>query len=339
MRKHSFFFLACLFCMTSCDSHDDDGYITVLTFPTAEYGFARTVLMCEPGEEFDFAGSSKAEVQSEHRALANRLRQEGIEVLEMRPSVRESTATHSDSHSIVYVRDPILCTPCGLVAGKMCNELRSEEPELVCACLCKYGQMPVYRIQSEGAILEGGDYLPMGTFCLIGCGVRTNLTAIKELMQADVLGVDTVVVVNDRSGNMREMHLDTYLNAIDQDLMTLTCERYDAGEEDEEFLSVDVYVRQHGSRPYTKAFSGQPLLTFLNGRGIHIIRISEFDTLMLGGNYLCIGPRHIIASEGLSAEFYNTLTEYGVKTDVTPTVNIRTGKGGIHCVTQVISRE
>lgn len=339
MRKLSLYFLAFLFCMTSCDHHDDDRHISVSPFHTAEYGFARTVLMCEPGEEFDFAGSSKVGVLSEHRELASKLRQVGIEVLEMRPSIDESPGTQNIGHSIVYVRDPIICSPCGLVVGRMSNKMRSTEPELACAFLRKYGQEPVYRIQSEESVLEGGDYLPMGSFCLIGCGKRTNMAAVRELMQADVLGADTVAVVNDRSGTPREMHLDTYLNAIDHDLMTLTCDRYDAAEGDEDFLTADVYVRRHGTHQYVQAVSNQPLLTFLNARGIHVVRINKIDALMLGGNYLCIAPRHIIASEGLTAEFYHALTELGVQIDTTPTDNLRTGKGGIRCATQVIARE
>ena len=339
MRKLSLFLLVCLFCMASCNGYDDDGQVGALAFPKAEYGFARTVLMCEPGEEFDFAGSSKDGALSEHRALANILRQEGIEVLEMRPSVREYLGAQSRDRSIVYVRDPILCTPSSLVVGRMSNELRSAEPEQALAFLRKFGQMPVYRIHSEGAVLEGGDYFPFGNLCFIGCGLRTNQEAVDELMKADVLGADSIVVIRDRWHQQREMHLDTYLNIIDRDLMTLTCDRFDATPDDGAFLTADVYVRRAGFGNYDKVLADTPLLGFLQGLGVEVLRIGKYDTATLGGNFLCIAPRHIIASDDLSEAFVETLRRHRVAVESSPAGNLRTGGGSIHCATQVISRK
>ena len=331
--------------LTACQHEDESAPVDFNHYPVAEYHKARLVLVCEPGEEFRFEGSLREGIAAEHHALVNLLNRNGIETYNLRSSTSDSYhdaatgKTWSDLPSCVYVRDPLITTPRGLVIGKMKKAGRQGETNLEVHALHALGVSAIYRIQSEDAILEGGDYLPMGTFCLIGCGERTNLAAVKELMQADVLAVDTVVVVNDRSGNSLEMHLDTYLNAIDRDLMTLTIDRYDAKSEDDEFLSVDIYTRPSGSQPYVKTVSHQPLLSFLQAHGISVIRIGKVDASLLGGNYLCIGPRHIIASESLTATFYDAMSENGVKVERIPTNNLRTGKGGIHCATQVISRD
>ena len=337
--------LVLVVCLCACEHDDEDAQqIIIRSYPAEEYQQALFTLVCEPGDEFRFAGSSKEGVTAEHHALVNLLKRNGIETYDLRSAASDG---HDDATtgidwsafpSCVYVRDPLIATPRGLVIGKMRNKGRQGETELTVHALHNSGLSAIYRIQSDKAILEGGDYLPMGTYCLIGCGERTNMAAVEELMQADVLGVDTVVVVNDRSGNSREMHLDTYLNAIDRDLMTLTADRYDADAEDEDFLSVDIYARPPGSQPYVLTVSRQPLLGFLNAHGISIIRIGNVDSFLLGGNYLCIGPRHIIASENLTPAFYDAMSENNVKVETIPTDNLRTGKGGIHCATQVISR-
>lgn len=345
MRIHYSFLMVCAICLSSCENEDESAPVAFNHYPTAEYHQARIALVCEPGEEFRFVGSSREGVSAEHRNLVDLLTQNGIETYNLRSSTSDNyhdTATGetwSDLSSCVYVRDPLISTPRGLVIGKMKKAGRQGETGLVVHALYSLGIPVIYHIQSEGAILEGGDYLPMGTFCLIGCGERTNLAAVRELMAADVLGVDTVVLVNDRSGNSDEMHLDTYLNAIDHDLMTLTSDRYDARAEDAEFLSVDIYARTPGSQLYELTVSHQPLLSFLQAHGISVIRIGFPDAFLLGGNFLCIGPRHIIASESLTAAFYDAMSENGVKVERIPTNNLRTGKGGIHCATQVISRD
>ena len=334
-----------LWLLPSCDSQDEELQIILQpNYPVAEYCPASIVLTCSPGEEFNFAGSSQDELMAEYYALASILKNNGIQVYDVRdydsPSDEgfRNLFSFRDMHSMVYVRDPIVATARGIVVGKMKNPVRSKEPDLMVRRLHALAITPIYQLQGENACLEGGDFLPCGSTCFIGCGIRTNKEAINELMQADAFGVDTVVVVNDKGSNPREMHLDTYFNIIDRDLMTLTWNRYDAKPDDEDFLSVDVYVRPSGSQPYVLTISHQPLLGFLHAHGISVIRIDEVDSLLLGGNYLCIGPRHIIASESLTSAFYDAMSENSVKVERIPTTNLRTGKGGIHCATQVISR-
>ena len=78
--------------------------------------------------------------------------------------------------------------------------------------LNRIGKKPIYRIQGDRAFLEGGDFIPMRNYAMIGCGLRTTPAAICQLMENDLLGKDTLVVVRDAWKSQIQMHLDTYCN-------------------------------------------------------------------------------------------------------------------------------
>ena len=337
----AFFLLLLSFASVSCEN-DDEREIVVgqVSNPVAEFHRAQIVLVSAPGEEFSFPGCRLEGLEEEYHALVSLLERKGIEVCDLRAAAREAGQLQTEGmHSMVYVRDPMIATPCGIVIGKMKNEARQPEPSYVTRALCSMGLLPVYRVKGDQACLEGGDYFPFGNVCFIGCGLRTNQEAVDELMKADVLGADSIVVIRDRWHQQREMHLDTYLNIIDRDLMTLTCDRFDATPDDEAFLTADVYVRRAGFGNYDKVLADTPLLGFLQGLGVEVLRIGKYDTATLGGNFLCIAPRRIIASDDLSEAFVETLRRHRVELESSPAGNLCTGGGSIHCATQVISRK
>lgn len=58
--------------------------------------------------------------------------------------------------------------------------------------------------------------------------MRTNAEAIKQIMEADAFGHDTIAVVVDHKHWQMQMHLDTYFNIIDRDLCTMVASRLNA---------------------------------------------------------------------------------------------------------------
>jgi arginine deiminase len=58
-------------------------------------------------------------------------------------------------------------------------------------------------------------YIPAGNISLIGCGMRTNDEGIRQMLEADAFGHDTVGVVRDHKLWQMQMHLDTHFNIID----------------------------------------------------------------------------------------------------------------------------
>ena len=236
-----------------------------------------------------------------------------------------------------FMRDQMISTSKGLVIGKMNSSQRSRECDLVEFALKRIGKQPIYRIQGEDAFLEGGDFIPVRNYAMIGCGLRTTPAAIRQLMDNDLLGKDTLVVVNDPWKSQIQMHLDTYCNVIDEDLMTMCSNRYNAQPGDKDFLTVDIYARSNGGK-YQLCKQGQSFLEFLAQRGVEIIPISPEDENRFGNNFITLQGREIVMVAGQSESLQQQLQEKGVKVHWAPLYNLTCGYGAAHCMTQMIGR-
>lgn len=236
-----------------------------------------------------------------------------------------------------FMRDQMISTSKGLVIGKMNSSQRSRECDLVEFALTRIGKKPIYRIHGDSAFLEGGDFIPMRDYAMIGCGLRTTPSAIRQLMEKDLLGKDTLVVVNDSWKSQIQMHLDTYFNVIDSDLVTMCSNRYNAKSGEKDFLTVDIFVRC-GEGDYKQFKQGQSFLEFLAERGIEIIPISPEDEDRFGNNFICLQGREIVMVAGQSEALQKQLKEKGVKVHWAPLYNLTCGYGAAHCMTQMIGR-
>ena len=247
----------------------------------------------------------------------------------------EATYTHSPLMNLYFTRDQSITTPRGHIIAQMNSTQRADETQIVALCYEQLGVNPILTITGEGR-LEGGDYLRGGTLSYIGCGMRTNLDAIEQIMRADAFGHDTVAVVNDHKWWQMQMHLDTYFNIIDKDLCTLVESRYLAKEGDPEWVTVDLYTRKPGEKDYTLTLREIPFVEFLKQRGFTIIPIKLEDELHYANNFLTIAPRHIMAVGNQSEELQNALSKHGVKVEWIPLETLIKGYGAAHCMTQVI---
>ena len=215
---------------------------------------------------------------------------------------------------------------------------RYPETRIIRSCDTHLGLSPVLEIKGEGR-LEGGDYIPAGTCSLIGCGMRTNMEAIRQIMEADAFGHDTIVVVNDHKLWQMQMHLDTYFNIMDKDLCTLVTSRLNAKPGEPESVTADIYARKPGTKDYSQVAKDVPFVDFLKGKGFTIIPINEADELHYANNYLTISPRHVMMVGGQSAELEKALKDNGVEAEWIPLENLIDGYGAAHCMTQVLLRE
>ena len=250
----------------------------------------------------------------------------------------EAVYTHSPLMNLYFTRDQSITTPRGHIISKMNSTQRAAETQIVSLCYELMGVEPILSITGDGR-LEGGDYLRGGTISYIGCGMRTNIEAIRQIMQADAFGHDTIVVVNDRKWWQMQMHLDTYFNIIDKDLCTLVESRYLAKESDPEWVTVDLYTRERGGKEYSLTQKEIPFVEFLKKRGFEIIPIKPEDELHYANNFLTIAPRHIMAVGNQSEELQKALAEHGVKVEWIPLETLIKGYGAAHCMTQVIKAE
>ena len=247
----------------------------------------------------------------------------------------EAVYTHSPLMNLYFTRDQSITTPRGHIIAQMNSTQRADETQIVALCYEQLGVKPILTITGDGR-LEGGDYLRGGTISYIGCGMRTNLDAIEQIMRADAFGHDTVAVVNDHKWWQMQMHLDTYFNIIDKDLCTLVESRYHAKEGDPEWVTVDLYTRKPGEKDYTLSQREVPFVEFLEQRGFSIIPIKLEDELHYANNFLTIAPRHIMAVGNQSRELQRALAKHGVKVEWIPLETLIKGYGAAHCMTQVI---
>lgn len=250
----------------------------------------------------------------------------------------EAVYSHQPLMNLYFTRDQSITTPRGHIISQMNSSQRALETEIIALCYEQLGVKPILTITGEGR-LEGGDYLRGDDISYIGCGMRTNMEAIQQIMDADAFGHNTIAVVNDHKWWQMQMHLDTYFNIIDKDLCTLVESRYYAKEGDPEWVTVDLYTRKEGEKEYTLTHKDIPFVEFLEKQGFTIIPIKLEDELHYANNYLTIAPRHIMAVGNQSIELQEAFAKHGVTVEWIPLETLIKGYGAAHCMTQVIKVE
>lgn len=359
-------------------SKDDGAFVelpvdplTNFTYPVSEWQKAKVVLVHEPGNELSNAhGRNKAydvaKMREEWEMLAAILKQNDVQVFEVTDvlmklpidQIRDAAQKMSYGRlenlekaqlisylietppmkALYYTRDQSIITPRGAIIGKMTLSHRQLEPYLIELCYQYLGGKIYYRIHDEEARLEGGDYFPFGTLSIIGEGQRTNRKAIDELLKADAFGHDTIIVVKDALKNIYQMHLDTYFNIIDKNLVVLSQERLNAEVGNNNYLNIDVFTRSPGTKEYQLYKENVGFAEFLRERNVKIIPVAGTDLTKLATNFLCIEPRHIIGREGLSESFKESMKDNGVEAEYLNLDELAEGNGLVHCMTQVIGR-
>lgn len=290
------------------------------------------------------------EQSEEYRAyvLGEMSRADLIRCILLRPTVTlydsdtntgfEAVYTHSPLMNLYFTRDQSITTPRGHIISQMNSTQRADETQIIALCYEQLGVKPILIITGDGR-LEGGDYLRGGDISYIGCGMRTNMEAINQMMEADAFGHDTIAVVEDHKWWQMQMHLDTYFNIIDKDLCTLVESRYYAKEGDPEWVTVDLYTREAGTTEYMLTRENVPFVEFLQERGFTIIPIKLDDELHYANNFLTIAPRHIMAVGNQSQELQDAFAQHGVNVEWIPLETLIKGYGAAHCMTQVIRVE
>ncbi|MBR1928361.1 MAG: hypothetical protein IJ834_01285 [Paludibacteraceae bacterium] len=282
------------------------------------------------------------------KVIQDMSRQDLIRCILLQPTVKLYRTDNNTGYEAQYIQNPLMnlyftrdqsiTTPKGHVICQMNSTQRAPETDIIEVCYQHLGLQPILRIEGEGR-LEGGDYFPAGNISLIGCGMRTNREGIRQVMENDALGHDTVVVVCDHKFWQMQMHLDTYFNIIDQDLCTMVRSRLEAQPDQPEYVTCDIYARHQGEKEYMLIAENKPFVTFLYERGMQIIPIDSVDEMHYANNYLTIAPRHIMAVGGQSHALQQKLKDAGVEVEWVTLESLIDGYGAAHCMTQVLKRD
>jgi len=260
--------------------------------------------------------------------------------------------------NLYFQRDQQITTPRGHVLCAAATDTRRREREIVARAVD-----PVHRV-SAGP-LEGGDYLPAGEFGLFGVSadrpdgerlVRTSRAAARELLAADAVGHPEVGLVRaplaadrrsrarhaggDREAGMEIMHLDTWLNLAGHDLAVGRQPLVKAA-------TVEVFLRDGDDYRHDRDCS---LADYLDHHGFDLVAVPH-EERAVGTNFLTLSDRTVLpiyypdddgAFDPEQNETIRRLRDAGVEIvpDGTglPMEALRSGYGGVHCMTAPLAR-
>jgi arginine deiminase len=251
-----------------------------------------------------FTGPGAAAARSRFLDTVKRLDGEQlVQILTLAPSLRFERGRGSRSvasfttlrvplTNLFFMRDQQAVTDRGIVLGRLAKPQRRRETDITSFVWRASGEPPVAQV--ERGTFEGGDFLPAGSFALLGTGDRSNATGVREVMESG-LGFPEVAVVHqprhpllDRPDPMVNMHLDTYLNfpaegvAVGHREMLATAR-------------VEVYFRD--SQSYHKLRETTLLPYLEKDHGFRLIPISTLEQLCYATNFLTIRDRVIVVPD------------------------------------------
>ena len=166
--------------------------------------------------------------------------------------------------NLFYMRDQMIATFKGLVIARMHSPQREVESRVAEFCLNKIGMPPIGRIRRRGGLSRGGRLSAFRQQRLYRMRAAHDAEGHRPAMENDWLGTDRLMVVRDNWLEQEQMHLDTYFNCIDRDLVTLSANRYKAGPDSSQYLTVDVYERKDGR--YSRTVEGACFVDFSKRR-------------------------------------------------------------------------
>ena len=196
--------------------------------------------------------------------------------------------------NLYFMRDQQLVTDKGVFISRMAKPQRRHETE-VTKLLWKALGIGIVHEAGENAIIEGGDFMPMKDFALLGMGDRTNAAGVSQMLKHGT-DFDEVAVVHQPNhplmpGNepdpMLDMHLDMYFNVAGSSTVVGSGLLMRGA-------SVDIYQKEGRGR-YSKVRGRRNLYEYIKGKGFNIIELSTLEQLSYASNFLCVRDGVIIA--------------------------------------------
>ncbi len=212
----------------------------------------------------------------------------------------ESKANHPDTSEdqplseICYMRDQQAVTDKGIVLSRMGTPQRRGEPAITKIMWNALGAEIVHEVTEPG-IFEGGDFIPLKDFALIGIGDRTNKAGVEQLLKYGV-GFDEVGVVHqpshplipdDDDNLMRDMHLDNYFNIASKGVAVGLKPLLESAQ-------VDIYTRVAPGE-YEKEEKCTDLLSYIKCWGFDVVGLTTLEQLSYASSFLTIKDGTILA--------------------------------------------
>jgi len=197
--------------------------------------------------------------------------------------------------NLYFLRDQQVITDRGIVMSRMAKPQRAREPQVMRIFWETMGCTVQAGITAPGT-LEGGDFLPMKEFALIGTGDRTNRAGSDQLA-AGSLGFDEVALVHqpahpllpdNRPDPMITMHLDTYFNVASSAVVVGSGLL---------MRNAEVEVRHRDGDRYVPEKTRTNLYDYIRAKGFDVIDLTTLEQMAYAPNFLCIRDGTILAVE------------------------------------------
>ena len=217
--------------------------------------------------------------------------EEGARAVDVRVTARQPLT------NLYFMRDQQATTDRGIFLSRMSKPQRREEPIITRFLWESLGETIVHETEAPGTF-EGGDFMPMKDFALLGLGDRTNASGVKQFLEHG-LGFKEVALVHqpahplipgDEPDRMVTMHLDTYFNVAGSGVAV-------GSETLLKRAAVEIYYREGKGvfkKPKAKATN---LHDYIKGKGFSIIDLTTLEQLSDASNFLCIKDGTILAVE------------------------------------------
>jgi arginine deiminase len=197
---------------------------------------------------------------------------------------------------IHLMRDQQAVTDKGIFLSRMGKPQRKREPNITKLLWEALGLDIVHTVNKPGTF-EGGDFIPLKDFALVGIGNRTNASGVQQLLDKgvtfDEIGVvhqpKHPLIPSESPDSVVSIHLDTYINIASSGvaigLEPLLRE-----------AKVDVY-HQDDPGVYEKEKNSIDLYTYITGWGFDVVNITTLEQLSHASNFLTIRDGTILAVE------------------------------------------
>jgi len=210
--------------------------------------------------------------------------------------IRLHVSENEPLSNLYFMRDQQTVTDKGIVISRMSKPQRQREPRLT-KLLWNTLKIPVVCEIKQPGTFEGGDFIPMKRFALLGVGDRTNMNGVGQMLEF-ALGYDEVGIVHQpkdnlmpsgKNDNMINMHLDTYFNVASDGVAV-------GNEKLLKNAKVEVYQKESPGN-YVKSDEQTNLMDYIMSKGFEIINITTLEYLAYASNFLCIKNGTIVSVE------------------------------------------
>lgn len=220
-----------------------------------------------------------------------------LEVSTMHKNIHLNITKNVPLSNLYFMRDQQFVTDKGVIISRLAKPQRRNETRITKFLLRDVLNVPILHEIQEPGTIEGGEFMPMGSFALVGIGSRTNQDAIKQLLNLDLdykeIGVVHQpmhpLVSSDKPDPMINMHLDTYFNVPSSNVVV-------GSELLLKAAKVEIYHNE-GFGHFVKEKKDITLHEYIRSKGFDIINLTTLEQMSYASNFLCIVDGKIIAIE------------------------------------------